>query len=143
MRRVCANAGAKVVVILLAIFSAGDLTGKERDCLCFFGVGRTLDSALLRGRRHTHEMAPAQLELFKFSLCKPSPPPSPPSLSSLRVSSHFSRFADVFLPVYAMLHYGDPEWYEKWIGPLRSDFRKDDTKQVRLVSLPEQGTPNN
>ncbi|KWU41738.1 hypothetical protein RHOSPDRAFT_11659, partial [Rhodotorula sp. JG-1b] len=50
-------------------------------------------------------MAPAQLELFKFSLY-------------------------VFLPVYAMLHYGDPEWYEKWIGPLRSDFRKDDTKQM-------------
>ncbi|GAA5882422.1 hypothetical protein JCM3774_001835 [Rhodotorula dairenensis] len=50
-------------------------------------------------------MAPAQLELFKFSLY-------------------------VFLPVYAMLHYGDPEWYEKWVGPLRSDFRKDATKQV-------------
>ncbi|GAA5973345.1 hypothetical protein JCM8115_006280 [Rhodotorula mucilaginosa] len=50
-------------------------------------------------------MAPAQLELFKFSLY-------------------------VFLPVYAMLHYGDPEWYEKWVGPLRSDFRKDDTKQM-------------
>ncbi|GAA5992465.1 hypothetical protein JCM10908_000829 [Rhodotorula pacifica] len=50
-------------------------------------------------------MAPAQLELFKFSLY-------------------------VFLPVYAMLHYGDPEWYEKWVGPLRSGFRRDDTKQM-------------
>ncbi|BGP54121.1 hypothetical protein JCM8202_003121 [Rhodotorula sphaerocarpa] len=50
-------------------------------------------------------MAPAQLELFKFSLY-------------------------VFMPVYAMLHYGDPEWYETWVGPLRSAFRKDQTKQI-------------
>ncbi|BGO89858.1 hypothetical protein NBRC10512_005628 [Rhodotorula toruloides] len=50
-------------------------------------------------------MAPAQLELFKFSLY-------------------------VFLPVYAMLHYGDPDWYEKWISPLRPAFRRDDAKQI-------------
>ena len=90
-------------------------------------------------------MAPAQLELFKFSLCEPIP------LWPLRVrplsESHLAsrEFTDVFLPVYAMLHYGDPEWYEKWVGPLRSDFRKDDTKQVRLVSLSlyrSKATPN-
>ncbi|GAA5999413.1 Pet100p [Rhodotorula paludigena] len=50
-------------------------------------------------------MAPAQLELFKFSLY-------------------------VFCPVAAMLHYGDPEWYERWVGPLRSSFRRDEIKQV-------------
>lgn len=37
------------------------------------------------------------------------------------------------MPVYAMLHYGDPEWYETWVGPLRSAFRKDQTKQVSLL----------
>ncbi|GAA5837058.1 hypothetical protein JCM11251_004488 [Rhodosporidiobolus azoricus] len=50
-------------------------------------------------------MAPAQLELFKFALY-------------------------VFCPVATMLHYGDPEWYERWVAPLRSDFRKDDVKQI-------------
>lgn len=75
-------------------------------------------------------MAPAQLELFKFSLCTPSSPPSPPP--RLLMTS-VSRSTDVFMPVYAMLHYGDPEWYETWVGPLRSAFRKDQTKQVSLL----------
>ncbi|BGP14159.1 hypothetical protein JCM10213v2_002099 [Rhodosporidiobolus nylandii] len=34
------------------------------------------------------------------------------------------------MPVGAMLHYGDPEWYEKWVAPLRSAYRKDDVKQI-------------
>ncbi|GAA6012400.1 hypothetical protein JCM10207_007074 [Rhodosporidiobolus poonsookiae] len=50
-------------------------------------------------------MAPAQLELFKFTLY-------------------------VFCPVAAMLHYGDPDWYERWIAPLRGAYRKDDIKQI-------------
>ncbi|GAA5944534.1 Pet100p [Sporobolomyces koalae] len=50
-------------------------------------------------------MAPAQLELFKFSLY-------------------------VFFPVCAMLHYGDPDWYEKYVGPLRASYRQDNTPQI-------------
>ncbi|GAA5854770.1 hypothetical protein JCM9279_000939 [Rhodotorula babjevae] len=50
-------------------------------------------------------MAPAQLELFKFTLY-------------------------VFAPVATMLHYGDPDWYERWVGPHRADYRKEDIKQV-------------
>ena len=34
-----------------------------------------------------------------------------------------------------MLHYGDPDWYERWVGPHRADFRKEDIKQVRPPSL--------
>ncbi|GAA5878229.1 hypothetical protein JCM16303_002693 [Sporobolomyces ruberrimus] len=50
-------------------------------------------------------MAPAQLELFKFSLY-------------------------VFFPVCAMLHYGDPDWYEKYVGPIRAAYRQDNLPQV-------------
>jgi hypothetical protein len=32
-----------------------------------------------------------------------------------------------------MLHYGDPDWYEKWVSPDRAWFRKDEIKQVRLL----------
>lgn len=87
-------------------------------------------------------MAPAQLELFKFSLCKSNtplfnPPQVVPQLT-LDGTPRLDSPPDVFLPVYAMLHYGDPEWYEKWVGPLRSGFRRDDAKQVSLPfpSLP-------
>ncbi|GAA6051515.1 hypothetical protein JCM3770_000392 [Rhodotorula araucariae] len=50
-------------------------------------------------------MAPAQLELFKFTLY-------------------------VFAPVACMLHYGDPDWYERWVGPFRAAYRKEDIKQI-------------
>jgi hypothetical protein len=30
-----------------------------------------------------------------------------------------------------MLHYGDPDWYEQYVGPLRAAYRKDDKPQVR------------
>ena len=79
-------------------------------------------------------MAPAQLELFKFTLCpsppSPSPPPPPP-LALLRGSPSTNAPTDVFAPVATMLHYGDPDWYERWVGPHRADYRKEDIKQVR------------
>ncbi|KAK4053189.1 hypothetical protein OIV83_001924 [Microbotryomycetes sp. JL201] len=50
-------------------------------------------------------MAPAQLELFKFALY-------------------------VFVPIAAMIHYGDPDWYERHVGPLREWYRRDDLRQV-------------
>ena len=107
------------------------LAGGEKPTL-----RKKLDSLLPKFNDVTRDMAPAQLELFKFSLCKQTRPTSPrlqvSAPSPNLISSHLATpDPDVFLPVYAMLHYGDPEWYEKWVGPLRSDFRKDDTKQVR------------
>ncbi|GAA5956503.1 hypothetical protein JCM21900_000594 [Sporobolomyces salmonicolor] len=58
-------------------------------------------------------MAPVQLELFKFSLY-------------------------VFLPVYAMLHYGDPDWYERYVGPVRAAYRKDDVPQMEPPQTPSE-----
>ncbi|KAI5481832.1 hypothetical protein MNV49_000109 [Pseudohyphozyma bogoriensis] len=47
---------------------------------------------------------PAQLELFKFSLY-------------------------VFFPIAIMLHYGDPDWYDRHVGPIRDHFIKADKPQ--------------
>ncbi|SCZ97037.1 BZ3500_MvSof-1268-A1-R1_Chr4-2g06946 [Microbotryum saponariae] len=58
-------------------------------------------------------MAPAQLELFKFGLY-------------------------VFIPIAAMLHYGDPDWYEQYVGPLRSNYRKDDLPQIAPAQTPSE-----
>jgi len=29
-----------------------------------------------------------------------------------------------------MLHYGDPDWYERYVGPLRAAYRQDNKPQV-------------
>lgn len=29
-----------------------------------------------------------------------------------------------------MLHYGDPDWYERYVGPLRAAYRQDSKPQV-------------
>ncbi|KAL8293429.1 hypothetical protein RQP46_000130 [Phenoliferia psychrophenolica] len=52
---------------------------------------------------------PARLELFKFSLY-------------------------VFFPIAAMLHFGDPDWYDHYVEPLRPHFVQVDKKQVEPPS---------
>lgn len=32
-----------------------------------------------------------------------------------------------------MLHYGDPDWYERYVGPLRAAYRQDNVPQVSFI----------
>ncbi|SCV69537.1 BQ2448_2557 [Microbotryum intermedium] len=81
-------------------------------------------------------MAPAQLELFKFGLCKLH-------LTSKSFNAAVDQCiglvrTDVFIPIAAMLHYGDPDWYEQYVGPLRSNYRKDDLPQIAPAQTPSE-----
>ncbi|KAM0750239.1 hypothetical protein T439DRAFT_326189 [Meredithblackwellia eburnea MCA 4105] len=52
---------------------------------------------------------PARLELFKFTLY-------------------------VFFPIAAMLHFGDPDWYDVYVEPLRAHYVQPEKVQVEPPS---------
>ena len=71
------------------------------------------------------------VQIRPLSVARQSPAsliPSDPHANSLLSLS----LSDVFVPIGAMLHYGDPEWYERHVGPFRSAFRMDHKKQASL-----------
>lgn len=74
------------------------------------------------------------VQIRPLSVTQARPPPSSqqpcPSATQSRPTTDYATPADVFVPIGAMLHYGDPEWYEKHVGPFRSAFRMDHKKQV-------------
>lgn len=43
---------------------------------------------------------------------------------------------DVFFPIAAMLHFGDPDWYDRYVGPLRANYTQADKIQVRPIPFP-------
>lgn len=56
---------------------------------------------------------------------------SSPSVRPLHVFGSADELAvDVFFPIAAMLHFGDPDWYDEYVGPLRAYYTQADKKQV-------------
>ncbi|KAK4058570.1 hypothetical protein OIO90_000014 [Microbotryomycetes sp. JL221] len=37
---------------------------------------------------------------------------------------------ELFKFALSMIHYGDPDWYERHVGPLREWYRRDDLRQI-------------
>merc|ERR1712093_449965 len=80
------------------------------------------------------------LRSYSFNLCQ-SLVSSPPLRSSAMAGPklEFFRFATyVFFPILVMAHYGDPDWYHRYIYPLRDAYLQPEKADVKLSETQDE-----